>query len=133
MGRSNHFVEREKAIVFKDLTNFSTEKAEEEVEPKPIAESQMNRNFGKGKRKRMSLREQKDNFIEEMMMHARSQLKKEAEFLVEPKKENLCNNMLMKRSRKELTKSGVKRELEGFEFSRKEESKLISEVKSLVN
>ncbi len=41
--------------------------------------------------------------------------------------------MLMKRSRKELMKSGVKRELEGFEFSRKEESELIAEVKSLVS
>jgi hypothetical protein len=53
---------------------------------------------------------------------------------VEAKKENLCKNMLMKRSRKELMRSRVKEELElkGFEFSRLEESELIAEVKSLV-
>ena len=53
---------------------------------------------------------------------------------MEAKKENLCKNMLMKRSRKELMRSRVKEELElkGFEFSRLEESELIAEVKSLV-
>lgn len=67
----------------------------------------------------MSLREQKDNFFEKMMVHARRMIK-EGEFLVDAKKENLCNNMLMKRSRKELMGSRVKEglELKGFEFSR---------------
>ncbi len=93
----------------------------------------MSKNFGKGKRKRMSLREEKDNFMEKMMVHARRVIK-EGEFLVEAKKENTCKNILMKKSRKELTRSRAKEELElkGFEFSRLEESELIAEVKSLV-
>jgi hypothetical protein len=35
----------------------------------------LSKTFGKGKRKRMSLREEKDNFMEKMMVHARRVIK----------------------------------------------------------